>query len=352
MCRGFIFGLLGIAVLILLGGGHSVYALSLSLLLPGLALWLRPPSSSPGRWMDWMALAFLGSLLFAFLPAFYWPDPNWRTTAEEVFKIQLPPVLSIQPLVSLEAWLMALAGFGWFYAASSWEINHAGRKRVYLAICLLVGICAAVTFWGNLTGAKYPTAEESPVFTFFPNRNQTANFLALGGVVCFGFAMTALRMRRVTPLLGLLVAGLCFMALVWGVSRAGVLLFFIGVVVWYFLQLGVGRVPRGIKLGFPLVVIALSIFLVSNSRTTERVLFFFTQMNTWSEDFRYLIAKDSWEMVQAAPITGHGVGNFSAIFPQYRESSANFQRVVHPESDLIWLLCEVGVIGTLLLTGF
>jgi len=302
--------------------------------------------------MDWMALGFLGSLFFAFIPAFYWPDPDWRTAAEEVFKMQLPPVLSVQPLVSLEAWLLALAGFGWFYSATGWEINHSGRNRVYFAICLVLGVFGTVVLWGNLVGAKYPTAEESPVFTFFPNRNQTANFLALGGVACFGFAMTAFRMRVVLPLLGLLVAGICFTALVWGISRAGVLLFFIGIIVWYFLQLKTGRVARSLKLGFPLLVIALSVFIVSNSRTTERIVDFVSGEGAWSDDFRVLIAKDSWEMVRAAPLTGHGLGNFASVFPQYRDSSANFQRVVHPESDLLWLLGEAGLIGKLLLIGF
>lgn len=349
--RSYLLGLAGVTLLILLGGGHNAFALSLSLLLPGIALLLQPPTQSLGVWMDRLIIALLAVMLFSFVPQFYWPDPVWRGEAKELFGINLPLTLSVQPWVSFEAWLCALAGFAWFYAASSWKINQGGRKWFYFAVCIVVGILATVVFWGNASGAKYPSGENSPVFSFFPDRNQTANFLAVGGVAAFGYAMSVLRTRQLLPLVGLVVSSLCFLALVWGISLAGLLLFFLGILVWYFLQLASGRISKGVKLGIPLLLIAFSVFMVSNSRSTERVLEFITSHEMWSEDFRRVIAIDTLDMIKDAPLTGHGLGTFAVVFPQYRESSSNAQRFVHPESDVLWFAAEAGILGLALLAG-
>jgi O-antigen ligase len=302
--------------------------------------------------MDRMALAFLGILLLSFIPQFYWPEPDWRSAAVEIFGINLPASLSIQPWVSFEAWLSAVAGFAWLYAASSWGINHQGRKWFNFTASVVVGILALVVLWGNTTGARYPAAESSTVFSFFPNRNQTANFLALGGVAAFGYAMSSLRKDRLLPILGFIASSLCFLALVWGISRAGVLLFFTGIVLVYLLYLLTGRASKGIKLGFPLLIVAFSIFLVSNSKTTERIVDFVVSTGGLSDDYRVRLAKDTWSMIESAPLTGHGLGTFAVVFPQYRDLSANHQRVVHPESDVLWLAAESGFVGLALLLGF
>lgn len=350
--RAYALGLAGVLILVLLGGGHNVYALSLSLILPGLALFLRPPTRSPGVWLDRSALAFLVILLLAFLPQFYWPDPDWRVSAEEVLGIGLPPTLSIQPWSSLEAWICALAGFGWFYAACSWRINNPGRMWFFFLLCMAVAVLAAVVLWGNIKGVKYPSAEDSTHFSFFPNRNQTANLLAVGGLAAFGYAMCILRTRLLLPLIGFIAAMMTFLALVWGVSRAGVLLLLAGAVVWYFLQIFSGRMPKAARLGLPLLLVAFSVFIVSNSRVTERVMSFVASPEEWSNEFRSQIAMDCYHMICDAPLSGHGLGTFAAIFPQYREHSANYQRALHPESDLLWLAAESGVLGLLLLLAF
>ncbi|MGB0745245.1 MAG: hypothetical protein ACPGSB_12035, partial [Opitutales bacterium] len=202
VCRSYLFGLAGVTLLVLFGGGGNAGALSLSLLLPGLALLLKPPTQGLGRGPDRLVLILLGGLLLCFVPQFYWPDPEWRKSAQELYDISLPFTLSVQPWVSLEAWLCALAGFAWLYAAISWPINLEGRKRFYFAACVVVGILAAVVLWGNLSGLNYPGVEDSMYFSYFPSPSQTANFLAVGGVAAFGYAMCALRARQLMPLIG------------------------------------------------------------------------------------------------------------------------------------------------------
>jgi hypothetical protein len=52
-------------------------------------------------------------------------------------------------------------------------------------------------------------------------------------------------------------------------------------------------------------------------------------------------------MIKGSPWTGTGLGCFDAIFPLYREASVLQQRVLHPESDWLWLASEAGLLGLL-----
>ncbi len=340
-----LFGLLGVCLLILMGGSHNVYVSGAALLLPGIALVFQPPRQSPGKWVDIGILGFLGSLLFAFIPLFYWSTPGWREAAVSAFGIDLPSILSVQPRISFEAWLMVVAGFAWFYAASGWRINSAGRKWLMAALAGVVAVFSAWVIWGNLHGLRYPGAEDSRTFSFFPNRNQTANFLAIGGIVSFGFAMEGLRGRKAIHLIGLLASGLCLGALLLGASRAGLLLYFLGVLIWFLARLRATSIPVFFKVGFPLVLLAFSFFISSNEQATARVVDFFATPFDWSGEYRALVYRDTVKMIGDAPITGIGIGNFSAVFPQYRELSRNFQQVMHPESDFFWLAAEGGLVA-------
>lgn len=332
-------------LLVLLGGSHNAVALGVALLLPGVAIIVKPPSMGLGKWADFGVVGLLGVLLLAFLPQFYWPAAEWRTEAVEAFGIQLPAVLSVQPWISFEAWIMAVAGFAWLYAALQWRINFHGRRWLSFWLSILLAGLAGAVVWGNLVGSRYPGAEEATAFSFFPNRNQTANFLVLGGVATFAYAMDGLRSRTVLPLVGVPASALCLVGLVLGVSRAGVLLYFIGVGLWFLLSLRTHSMPRFLKIGFPVVVVAFSVVVSSNQRTVQRIISFLTSDSQLEEEFRVKMYKDTLGMVLDAPLSGFGVGNFPAVFPQYREASANPQAVVHPESDLFWLAAEGGLLA-------
>lgn len=341
----YLFGLLGVCILILFGGSHNSLALGVALLLPGVALILRPPKKSLGRWIDLGILGLLGSLLLAFIPQFYWPIPDWRALAVSTFEIDLPSVLSVQPIISLEAWLMAVAGFSWFYAASSWRINLSGRNLFFITLSCLIAVFAGIVIWANLHDLRYPGAEDSTTFSFFPNRNQTANFLVLGGVVGFAFAMEGLQGRRLLHLTGVVSSSLCAFALILGVSRAGLLLYFIGIMLWFISRLRAKSVPIFFKVGFPLCLLAFSIFITSNEKSVARVVDFVSAPTEWNQEYRSLLYHDTLKMIGDAPVAGFGVGNFSAVFPQYREQSKSFQQAVHPESDLFWLVAEGGLLA-------
>lgn len=349
---GYLLGLIGVCLLILLGGSHHPFTLGFALMLPALALLISPPKASLGKWIDVGVVGLLGSMLLAFVPQFYWPTMDWRRVAEVDMGIDLPSVLSVQPLLSMEAWFMALAGFAWFYASSNWRINAPGRKYFYVVVSLVSLGFAAVVIWGNFYGVRYPGAEDSQVFSFFPNRNQTANFLALAGVVGFAFSIEGLRVRKLIYLVGVLASLTCLAALTLCACRAGVLLYFFGIGLWFICRLRARSIPVLFKIGFPLFLLAFSFVISSNDKAVERIVEFVSAPATWEEESRTAIFKDTIDMISEAPVSGVGLGNFSAIFPQYRNDSRSFQAAVHPESDLLWFLAEVGFLGLVFLIIF
>jgi len=58
-------------------------------------------------------------------------------------------------------------------------------------------------------------------------------------------------------------------------------------------------------------------------------------------------------MIRDRPWTGFGAGQFSFVFPQYRDRTAvaNETRHVHPESDWLWLVAEAGIPAGVLMAG-
>jgi tetratricopeptide (TPR) repeat protein len=60
------------------------------------------------------------------------------------------------------------------------------------------------------------------------------------------------------------------------------------------------------------------------------------------------VFQDTTKLVLDAPLSGFGLGSFSAVFPQYREASTSYLPVLHPQSDFLWLASE----GGLLAVGF
>lgn len=348
----FLLGFLGVFTLILLGGGHNAVALGFALFLPGIYLVLAPPKKGLGKRADLFAGAFLVSLLFAFIPQFYWPNADWKATAQEAFSIDLPASLSVQPWISFEAWMMAVAGFAWLYVALQWRVNTNGRKWLFFWLSIIISAFAGIVIWGNLTSARYLAAEDATAFSFFPNRNQTANFLVIGGIATFAYAMEALRNRTVIQLIGTMASILCLVGLVLGVSRAGVLLYFLGIFIWFISSMRSRSVPRLFKIGVPLVVVAMSFAMSSNERTVQRIMAFANPATEIGDEFRIKMYRDATDMILDAPLTGFGLGSFPAVFPQYRDASANHQRVVHPESDFFWLASEGGLVAVILFGCF
>ena len=344
----FLGGFCGVFLLVIFGGSHHVAVLGLALILSGTALVIHPPSRGLGKLGDLGALGLLACLLLAFVPQFYWPTPDWRVDAIQSVGLELPSSLSIQPWISFEAWLMAVAGFAWLYAALQWKVNLPGRRWLFFWLSILLSVIAGIVVCGNLVGARYPGAEEAVVFSFFPNPSQTANFLLLGGITTFAYAMEGIRTRDPLPLIGVPASALCLGGLFLLGSPVVALLYFAGSALWLVVSLRVRSWPRPFKIGLPLAIIFCSLVLVKSDRAMDLMSGFATSYSQINQGEHLKIFQDTTKLVLDAPLSGVGLGSFSAVFPQYREASASYLPVLHPQSDFLWLASE----GGLLAVGF
>jgi tetratricopeptide (TPR) repeat protein len=325
-----------------------VAVLGLALILSGTALVIHPPSRGLGKLGDLGALGLLACLLLAFVPQFYWPTPDWRVDAIQSVGLELPSSLSIQPWISFEAWLMAVAGFAWLYAALQWKVNLPGRRWLFFWLSIVLSVIAGIVVCGNLVGARYPGAEEAVVFSFFPNPNQTANFLLLGGITTFAYAMEGIRTRDPLPLMGVPASALCLGGLFLLGSPVVALLYFAGSLLWLLVSLRVRSWPSPFKIGLPLAIIFCSLVLLKSDRAMDLISGFATSYSQINQGEHLKIFQDTTKLVLDAPLSGVGLGSFSAVFPQYREASASYLPVLHPQSDFLWLVSE----GGLLAVGF
>jgi tetratricopeptide (TPR) repeat protein len=67
--------------------------------------------------------------------------------------------------------------------------------------------------------------------------------------------------------------------------------------------------------------------------------------------FRILIWRDTLALIHALPWCGAGLGNFRVFFPLFRHASINQQTVLHPESDWLLLVAEMGWLAVPLALG-
>ena len=350
--KAFLVGFCGVFLLVILGGSHHVAALGFALVLSGTALLIHPPRRGLGKLGDLGVLGLLACLLLAFVPQFYWPTADWRIDAVESFGLELPSSLSVHPWISFEAWLMALAGFAWLYAALQWKINLPGRHWLFFYLSILLSVVASAVVWGNLVGARYPGAEEAEAFSFFPNPNQTANLLLLGGIVTFAYAMNGVRTRNPIPLVGLPASALCLGGLFMLASTVCVLLYFVGNGLWLLISMRARSWPKPFKIGLPVAIIAFSIFSLNSDIMMERISSFATSDSKFNQGEHLKIFQDTIKLVCDAPLSGFGLGSFSTVFPQYREASKSYLPILHPQSDLLWLASEGGLLAIGFLTVF
>ena len=148
--KTFLVAFVGVFIMLLTGHNNNTLVLGLSLVFPGISLLLNPPQRGFGKLADLSALLLLTSLFLAFLPshiAFY---SAWRMEAIDDLSIKIPMVLSIQPWISFETWLIVIAGFSWLYAALQWPINLPGRRRLSFWLAILIASAAGFVVWLNL----------------------------------------------------------------------------------------------------------------------------------------------------------------------------------------------------------
>lgn len=344
---------IALTALVLLGPlfGIATQVWGQALLLLGLAVLLivAPPRRSPGAVWCVLFLAIFAIGLTAFLPAHWFPIPEWRRALTGDFRLPLPGTLSPQPWVSLNAACLLFGGlvFALYLTTQTWG-PHSRREAarwyvtgiVVLALLALIsmGRTWLVPFWPKVLNAMNG-------FGFFPNRNQTANVLALAGILATALAFDAFEKKRAAGWFWSASVILLGAAIVQTYSRAGVLLLFGGIAVWVLLSFALSASRKGGALTVAGLALLLTGFFVFGGGSFER---FQKMPEDTKGDYRLKLQTDALHLAATAPWLGQGLGNFAPVFAMAREASADQSRAIHPESDWLWVAVEMGWPATVL----
>lgn len=329
----------------------------------GLLMVLFPPSVALPRVWWILAGVFVVAGCAQFLPAAWFTQPAWRATFESLGLVTgKQVVIQVQHAVETFTLFVAMLFTGLWLAGQ----RASGRQLRFWLLMFTLGVAIYAVLSLILQNAKGPQA----VYGFFPNRNHTATYLAMGTICGLGSILQALREKRYVSMgLALVATAICMWALgAWSISRSGILLVGVGCLLWL-PMLGKRYLGgHGIKVLVLIGIGVLGVFLIADSNVKKRIgltaekaqKLTVTNQEPSSEksdpqnpndsyvDFRVPIAKDALALINDFKWTGVGAGQFRYIFHQYRNASAfvNDSDCYHPESDWLWMASEVGLIAT------
>ena len=360
--------LYGVAI----GGAGDVSSQSLLALVTGLFLLIAPPRVPLPRTPLLLAGLLLLISLLAFLPAGSSESSldsiPWRKYL--IQECHITPASSLgnspaadsvvpsfpvdntwtpQPWLTAQSCGMLFVGLAWllYLMTLPWEREDRIRAAELLVFGIaLMALLSALAFFLHF---HVPNWNQSENRGWFPNRNQTADALALVGVVTYALIFDRLRKGRRVGYLLLLALIPIATELVITLSRAGIILFFGGVLVWHLWPRQIGGRQRGMSvkwlaLSSAAIILLLAVYLVWGGDSLARFQFTTSDETTATDftDFRAAIQQDAFFFSLQSPLIGTGLGNFEPLFSFSRDASINQNTAIHPESDWLWLACEMG----------
>src|SRR5436309_5906747 len=331
-----------------LGGGTQKWGEGIVVVLLGLYLLANPPRFSLGLALNLVLLALLISAVVAFLPASCFFQPSWRASYVNDLGISLPTTLSPQPWMTLTCLLSLVAGLSWLYVvcAQQLELREARLQLRLFTAGVVVLAAISILFW--LRHGSPPFWHNERNFGPFPNRNQTGNLFGLTAIVILACGQDDLRKGRKRSILWGAALVLVITAIILNFSRAGIGILVAGSALW----LGVfslrQRSPSRIALVVSFLLLLLTALLLFGGQTLERFHLRNLANAGISNDFRWRIFSDVFQLIRDSPWVGIGLGNFEDVFAVFRAASYSDRRAIHPESDWLWLWTELGWLAVVL----
>ncbi|MGB8165968.1 MAG: O-antigen ligase family protein [Chthoniobacteraceae bacterium] len=288
----------------------------------------------------------------AILPAAWWSGEDCRTKLLSISGLPVALTRTPQPWLTVEAFGMMILGLSWAYYLLSYVWERRSALLALRVFCAGVVLLATAALFGFFSGHKvpfWPETENSGVnFGFFPNRNQTANVLALGGIMINALAFEDLRANRKGSAFWFSCLGVVCAALIIAYSRSGILLFFGGIAIWALFSIRLSTSTQTAAVTVSGSVLLLTGLFLFGGEALRR---FQTETEVMIKNFRFLLQKDAWNLAAEAPWFGHGLGNFEPLFAMARDSSKMGNRALHPESDWMWAAIELGWLAPILILG-
>ncbi len=335
-----------------MGTGETGWEQGVVFILMGALMTVFPPNAGLPVSLILMVAAFSVITLLPLLPV-PWPHrPDWWHVLQRDFGVLLPQSWSPQPFVTLEVWARVTACLVWLlwwvalrpgYEATRHLMRWCAGGIALLAAASLVfrGLGWEPVWW------DYPLA---PQFGPMANRNVFAALMSVGALASLAAAYDLQRRRHGAWWLFALTIVPMFASVVVNRSRAGIVLFLLGVVAWF----ATASLRRGVV---QRMAIASSLLLAA---TAAVVLFGrdlvgrFTEekdsvASMLTEDGRAPLFSEAIRLATQNPGVGAGLGNFSDVFGLTNGMQEIWVRFRHPESDWLWLLAETGFPATTLL---
>jgi hypothetical protein len=347
-----------------LGGSVDLPAQTFLAALAGLLLIIAPPRAA----MPVRPLIVAGALLLIALAAFLPEAGSYATPWREylVHQCHLPRAIDStgpwlrtpQPWLTAQGCGLLLLGAVWslYLIAQPWEREDRVRAAEFLVFGIaFLALTAVLAFTLHF---HVPGWTQEQNRGWFPNRNQTADVLALVGIVNYALIFDRLRKGKRLGYFLLIALFPIVIELVISYSRAGILLFFGGVLLWHLWP----RPRQGktntaslkwLALSAALGLVLVAVFLTWGGSTLDRFQQQASAANTPSDflDFRGAIQLDALRFSTQSPLLGVGLGNFEPLFSFSRVDSINGNRAIHPESDWLWMACEMGWPAVLILAA-
>ncbi len=347
--HGWAFALVPIVVLVF-GSGREVWSRGLAAVLAAFVLLVFPVRR---RLPPFAAIGLLGALLaplLVFLPSSVQLQlPAWWTSLQNDWGVELSPTLTPQASVTAEAWLhfaLCLVWLGWCLARG---FSTEQRRALVQALALGgIAICAlaimermrwiGMPWWPERALCTASIDREG--FGPFANRNHTSSLAAITCLLAAAAAYDSHRRKARTWMLFVLGMLVPLSAIFMNTSKAGIILLFLGLTTWF----GTVAMRKGffkkMAMTATLICIIAALIVASEGALAKRLK---------SEDLtapgtRSTLFTETLSMVTESPWLGVGLGNFDSVFPLVSTLHEPRTRFLHPESDLLWLLAEGGLL--------
>ncbi len=328
----------------------------------GLLLLISPPRRRLSFAMNASLLVIIAAACTAFLPYHWFPVPGWRARLNPYFESVLPGTVSPQPWQSAEALILLLAGCAWFYWCATAPLSSTARRftvRLYVAAMILFA-SISLAFYARhyLPPLWYPNRGFGP----FPNRNDNGNVLGIGALLSLVCTVSAFRRRDSTGSrtraslaqgFGFAVGSIALLvALVFNLSRAAILMPFLGMICWMLLVFTHDRSWKLMSVIIAGLVAACLAVAIFGGEISSRFALSSGSSAASMLGLRREIQADALHCGLAAAFPGTGLRNFESLFPLYQNATRFSQsRVSHPESDWLWFWIEAGWLGLLATAG-
>jgi O-antigen ligase len=265
----------------------------------------------------------------------------------ENFNLELPWTHNPEPARALDGLLAWIGAALWFIWVRTLASDRDCRPILAWALVTSGAVVTAVAF---STRSLDPQAIYGLRFTPgwtgfgpFPNRNHTADLLAMAFVLSCGCtAWETARKHWPGVAAGVVMSGIVFCGLLATQSRGGLIAAAVGVACFIGLTFLKVRSKRVIGIAIAAALGATALAMLFGAEVFGR--FQSKEAGTVSNLMRVHIWQDTLQMWRDAPIFGHGLRTFPQIIGPYQTLRLEDQVILHPESSWLQWLSELGIV--------